>query len=199
MKRAGRAAQLESGRSSGVEHNLAKVGVEGSNPFARSIFRKKSTAAKARRLGAPARRAYFGPMMVLALLLAIAGPPPAPAPAGSAIVTTASGLRFETLAAGIGRRPRPGDAVLVTYEGRLADGTVFESTARPVGLLVSDLVPGFTEALQLMNEGGRYRFWIPAPLAYGAQGSRGIIPPDAELVFTLTLIDVGRPAAPAAR
>ena len=91
---------------------------------------------------------------------------------------------------------RPGDAVLVTYEGRLADGTVFDSAAQPVGLPVSDVVPGFTEALLLMNEGGRYRFRIPARLAYGAAGVPGVVPPDAELDFTLTLIRVGRPAAP---
>jgi FKBP-type peptidyl-prolyl cis-trans isomerase len=111
-------------------------------------------------------------------------------------VVTPSGLRFETLAPGTGRRPQAGDAVLVTYEGRLADGTVFDAPAQPVGLLVSDLVPGFTEALLLMNEGGRYRFRIPPALAYGAAGVPGTIPPEAELDFTLTLLRVGRAAAP---
>ena len=85
--------------------------------------------------------------------------------------------------------------MLVSYEGRLADGTVFDATAQPVGLLVSDLVPGFAEALLMMNEGGRYRFRIPPALAYGAAGVPGAIPPDAELDFTLTLIRVGRAAA----
>jgi FKBP-type peptidyl-prolyl cis-trans isomerase FkpA len=111
-------------------------------------------------------------------------------------ITTASGLRVETLAPGTGRRPQRGDAVLVTYEGRLVDGTVFDVAAQPVGLPVSGLVPGFTEALLLMNEGGRYRFRIPPQLAYGAAGVPGLVPPDAVLDFTLTLIRVGRPAAP---
>jgi peptidylprolyl isomerase len=137
-------------------------------------------------------------MLILALLTiqADASPttPPAMAQEQPAAATTASGLHFQVLQAGAGRRPRLGDAVLVTYEGRLADGTVFDSAAQPVGLPVSDLVPGFTEALLLMNEGGRYRFRIPPALAYGARGRPGVIPPNAELDFTLTLIRVGRPA-----
>ena len=128
--------------------------------------------------------------IVLSLLAAQA------AAVSPATVTTPSGLRLEILAPGTGRRPQPGDAVLVTYEGRLADGTVFDAAAQPVGLPVSDLVPGFTEALLLMNEGGRYRFRIPSRLAYGAIGVPGVVPPDAELDFTLTLVRVGRPAAP---
>jgi peptidylprolyl isomerase len=130
------------------------------------------------------------PLLLLAMQVSAAPPPSPPPPA----VTTASGLRFQVLEPGTGRRPRPGDAVLVRYEGRLADGTVFDATVQPVGLPVSDLVPGFTEALQLMNEGGRYRFWIPPALAYGAEGSSGAVPPNAELDFTVTLIRVGRAA-----
>jgi FKBP-type peptidyl-prolyl cis-trans isomerase FkpA len=125
-----------------------------------------------------------------------AAPDPAPERQAAVTTTTASGLRFQVLRAGTGRRPEPGDAVLVTYEGRLADGTMFDVAAQPVGLSVSELIPGFTEALLLMNEGGRYRFWIPAGLAYGAEGSGGVIPPDAALDFTVTLIRVGRPARP---
>ncbi len=116
------------------------------------------------------------------------------APQPPAIVTTPTGLRFQVIEAGSGRRPTRQDAVRVTYEGRLADGTVIDSAAEPVGLLVAQTVPGFTEALLLMNEGGRYRFWIPPRLGYGAQGSRGVVPPEATLDFTLTLIRVGRPA-----
>jgi FKBP-type peptidyl-prolyl cis-trans isomerase FkpA len=101
------------------------------------------------------------------------------------------------LQAGAGRRPRPGDAVLVTYVGRLPDGTIFDSAAQPVGLSVSNAVPGFTEALLLMNEGGRYRFVIPARLAYGTRGRPGLVPPSAALDFTLSLLRIGRPAPPA--
>lgn len=134
------------------------------------------------------------------LLLAAAQPasasaaPSAPA-IEPAIVTTASGLRIQTLAAGTGAAPQPGGAVRVSYEGRLGDGTIFDAAAAPVGLPVSALVPGFTEALLLMRTGGRYRFWIPAPLAYGERGVPGLIPPDAELEFTVTLHGVGQIAA----
>jgi FKBP-type peptidyl-prolyl cis-trans isomerase len=133
-------------------------------------------------------------MPMIALLLAQAAParPPVQAPPSS--VTTASGLRFAVIEAGTGRRPRPGDAVLATYVGRLADGTIFDSAAQPVGLSVSGAIPGFTEALLMMNEGGRYRFVIPSRLAYGARGLPGIVPPGAALDFTLTLVRVGRAA-----
>lgn len=127
------------------------------------------------------------------VLLALQAAAPA---ADSAVATTPSGLRFQVLAPGGGRRATPGDAVLVTYQGRLADGRLFDAAEQPVGLLVGQTVPGFTEALLLMNEGGRYRFWIPPGLAYGARGLRGVIPPNAELDFTLTLHRVGRPADP---
>jgi FKBP-type peptidyl-prolyl cis-trans isomerase FkpA len=130
-------------------------------------------------------------MLFLAVIALQAAAAALPAPA----ITTSSGLRFEVLREGTGRRPARGDAVRVTYEGRLADGTLFDAAPEPVGLLVSDAVPGFTEALLLMNEGGRYRFRIPPRLAYGRRGRRGVIPRDAELLFTLDLIRVGRAAA----
>jgi FKBP-type peptidyl-prolyl cis-trans isomerase len=124
---------------------------------------------------------------------ALVPPPPAAAPV---VVTTSSGLRFQVLQPGTGRRPVAGDAVLVTYEGRLANGSVFDSAEEPVGFAVSDLVLGFTEALLMMNQGGRYRFWIPPQLAYGAEGSGGAVPPNAELDFTVTLVAVGHAAPP---
>lgn len=139
--------------------------------------------------------------MLIPLLLAMAAPvqaAPVPAPA-PAIITTASGLRFQTLKAGTGPRPAPDNAVLIAYEGRLADGKVFDKAEEPVGMMVSGVIPGFAEALLMMNQGGTYRFWIPGALAYGPDGSRdGSIPPNAELDFTVTLVDIGRPApAPA--
>ncbi|MDQ4087714.1 MAG: FKBP-type peptidyl-prolyl cis-trans isomerase, partial [Pseudomonadota bacterium] len=116
------------------------------------------------------------------------------------VVTTPSGLRIQTLTPGTGEVPQPGGAVLVSYEGKLADGTVFDATREPVGLPVSELVPGFTEALLMMRVGGRYRFWIPSHLGYGERGAGGVVPPNAELEFTVTLHDVGRlgpaPATP---
>jgi FKBP-type peptidyl-prolyl cis-trans isomerase FkpA len=95
---------------------------------------------------------------------------------------------------GRGRRPGPRDTVEVSYEVRLADGRLVESAARPETLSVADNIAGFTEALQLMNQGGRYRFRVPPALGYGAQGIPGSVPPDAELVFTLTLHRIHRAA-----
>ncbi len=135
---------------------------------------------------------------ILALLLLQAAPATAP-PAQPPIVTTASGLRFQVLAPGTGRRPSRADAVQVMYEVRLADGTLVESTAEPAGVPVGGSIRGFTEALLLMNEGGHYRFWVPARLAYGRRGNPGAVPPDSDLVFTLTLLRVGRPARPPRR
>jgi FKBP-type peptidyl-prolyl cis-trans isomerase len=147
-------------------------------------------------------------MITLAFILA-AAPVPAAAPPRSfippvsvrAVVTTPSGLRFETLRAGAGGKPTTADLVLVTYEGHLADGTLFDASARPTAFPVAGVVPGFAEALQLMQKGGRYRFWIPAALGYGTKGVPGAIPPNAELEFIVTLIDMkpaeAAPTAPA--
>lgn len=104
--------------------------------------------------------------------------------------TTASGLRVETLSPGSGPRPQTGDAVLVTYEGRLADGTMFDASTTPVQMTVGELIPGFNEGLTLMNKGGRYRLHIPAAIGYGAEGAGGVIPPNADLVFDVTLVDI---------
>jgi FKBP-type peptidyl-prolyl cis-trans isomerase len=136
-------------------------------------------------------------MISLAILLA-AAPVPAAAPPRSfippvsvrAVVTTPSGLRFETLRAGAGGKPTTADLVLVTYEGHLADGTLFDGSAQPTAFPVAGVVPGFAEALQLMQKGGRYRFWIPAALGYGPDGVPGAIPPGAELEFIVNLIDM---------
>lgn len=109
--------------------------------------------------------------------------------------TTDSGLRFETLTPGTGPRPQLGQPVMVTYEGRLTDGTLFDSSAQPVPMVVGQLIPGFNEGLLLMNKGGRYRLRIPAELGYGAAGAGGgVIPPNAELDFVVTLVDIGGPS-----
>ena len=136
-------------------------------------------------------------LLLIAAALQATAPLPSPSPAPeSPIVTTASGLRFQVLAPGTGRRPTRADAVQIMYEVRLADGTLVESTTEPAGVPVSGSIRGFTEALLLMNQGGRYRFWVPARLAYGRRGNPGAVPPDADLVFTLTLLRVGRAAQP---
>lgn len=143
-------------------------------------------------------------MIGLAFLLAAAQAPAAAPPrsfippvSARAVVATPSGLRFETLKPGTGPKPTAADLVLVTYEGHLADGTLFDAGPQPTAFPVTGVVPGFAEALQLMQKGGRYRFWIPAALAYGAAGVPGAIPPNAELEFIVTLIDM-KPASEAA-
>jgi FKBP-type peptidyl-prolyl cis-trans isomerase len=112
------------------------------------------------------------------------------------IEVTASGLKIRTLKPGAGPAPGPDDAVRIDYVGRLANGKIFDH-AKGSGMMVSGTVPGFAEALQHMRMGGTYRVWIPPQLAYGAQGAGGgVIPPNATLDFTITLIDIGHPAAP---
>lgn len=116
----------------------------------------------------------------------------------SGVVTTASGLQYQVIEEGTGITPGPADMVLVEYEGRLLDGTVFDASAKqggPVPLPVSGVIPGWTEALMLMKKGAKYRLWIPAELAYGPNGAGGVIPPNAVLDFDVTLVDVAPGAA----
>lgn len=125
--------------------------------------------------------------------------PPAAAPQAGAGQTTASGLRVETLSPGSGPRPQMGDAVLVTYEGRLTNGTMFDSSTTPVPMTVGELIPGFNEGLTLMNKGGRYRLHIPAAIGYGPEGAGDAIPPNADLIFDVTLVDIAPGGGGAAR
>ena len=135
-------------------------------------------------------------MLITALLLAMATPAVAPSTAPS-IVTTQSGIRIETLEPGAGARPTREGAARVELEVRLPDGTIVDAPPEPVGLSVSALIPGMTEALLLMNRGGRYRVWIPAKLAYGQAGNAdGTVPPNSDLIFTIRLLAVGRIAKP---
>ena len=104
------------------------------------------------------------------------------------VETTASGLQYKVLKPGEGPSPTATDTALVKYEGTLRDGTVFdanEQTPMPVG----GVVPGFSEALQLMQKGGEYRIWIPSELAYGEASPGEQIPPNSLLIFDVTLLD----------
>ncbi|RVQ66475.1 FKBP-type peptidyl-prolyl cis-trans isomerase [Croceicoccus ponticola] len=107
--------------------------------------------------------------------------------AGAAWATSYKGVTVDTLSAGTGNSPAETDIVLVNYEGRLADGTVFDSGER-VPFPVNGVVPGFTEALQKMQKGGRYEVFIPAELAYGTE-AKGSIPANSDLTFTVELVD----------
>ncbi|MDB5694100.1 MAG: peptidylprolyl isomerase [Alphaproteobacteria bacterium] len=136
-------------------------------------------------------------MLPLAFLFLAAAAPAHVTHLPRGTIATASGLRIHTLKPGAGPRPGPDDAVLIDYVGRLQSGKVFDQ-AKHAGMMVSGTVPGFGEALRLMQAGGTYRVWIPPRLAYGAEGGGGgIIPPNATLDFTITLVEIGRAAPPA--
>jgi len=110
---------------------------------------------------------------------------------------TEHGVMIRTLEAGTGDPIRINDGAMVEYEGRLADGTAFDSSnGKPVPMLVKQMIPGFSEALQHMREGGRYAIRIPSALAYGAEGAgNGQIPPNADLMFNIKIDQVVRDAA----
>ena len=108
------------------------------------------------------------------------------------IMTTESGLQYEVLEAGAGTSPTASDSVKVDYEGRLIDGTVFDSSierGQPAVFGVSQVIAGWTEGLQLMKPGAKYRFFIPADLAYGETGNQSI-EPNSVLIFDVTLMEV---------
>ena len=109
------------------------------------------------------------------------------------VITTESGLQYMVIKEGTGKSPKATDSVECHYEGFLIDGTVFDSSVQrgqtatfPLG----GVIKGWTEGLQLMKEGGKYRFFIPYHLAYGEAGAAGAIPPYAALIFDVELIAV---------
>lgn len=109
------------------------------------------------------------------------------------VVTTKSGLQYEVLTEGTGKQPKATDTVRCHYEGRLLDGTVFDSSYKrgePADFGLNQVIPGWTEGVQLMKEGAKFRFHIPYLLAYGEQGAPGAIPPYATLVFDVELVKV---------
>ena len=108
----------------------------------------------------------------------------------SGVIVTPSGLRYKVISPGEAGGPRPtdSDVALISYEGRLADGSVFDKSQQPTPMPVSGVVPGFSEALKLMTKGAKYRVWLPPELAYGEKGA-GPIPPNSDLEFDVTLVD----------
>lgn len=113
------------------------------------------------------------------------------------VVTTASGLQYQVVTAGKGAKPSKSDSVKVHFRGTLLDGSQFDSSYdrnEPVIFNVSQVVPGWTEALQLMPVGSKYKLWVPSALGYGEQGTPGgPIPPNATLVFDVELIEIMKP------
>ena len=111
------------------------------------------------------------------------------------VVTTSSGLQYEIIRAGSGPKPARTDTVLVHYEGRLVDAarTVFDSSyqrGQPAAFPLDQVIPGWTEGVQLMATGSKNRFVVPPALAYGAKGAGGVIPPGAVLEFDIELLAV---------
>ncbi len=109
------------------------------------------------------------------------------------VITTSSGLQYQVVREGTGPRPTAKDTVLVHYEGKLIDGTVFDSSysrGQPAAFPLDQVIPGWTEGVQLMPTGSKYHFVVPPQLAYGAQGAGGVIPPGAVLEFDIELLAV---------
>jgi FKBP-type peptidyl-prolyl cis-trans isomerase FklB len=111
----------------------------------------------------------------------------------SEVKTTPSGLQYEVLTQGDGPSPLPTDQVEVHYTGKLIDGTTFDSSVDrgvPATFGVTQVIPGWVEALQMMNAGSKWRLYIPSDLAYGPNGAGGVIGPNATLIFDVELIKV---------
>ncbi|CAI3158998.1 Outer membrane protein MIP [Acinetobacter oleivorans] len=111
----------------------------------------------------------------------------------SGVITTKSGLQYQMLKEGNGQKPKATSRVKVNYEGRLLDGTVFDSSIarnHPVEFQLSQVIAGWTEGLQTMKEGGKTRFFIPANLAYGEVGAGDTIGPNSTLIFDIELLQV---------
>lgn len=109
------------------------------------------------------------------------------------VITLPSGLQYQVLKEGNGKKPSAKDTVMCHYEGFLIDGTVFDSSfqrGEPATFPLQQVIAGWTEGLQLMQEGAKYRFFIPYRLAYGEGGAGASIPPFAALIFDVELIQV---------
>ncbi|MCO6057787.1 FKBP-type peptidyl-prolyl cis-trans isomerase [Pseudomonas sp. MOB-449] len=114
------------------------------------------------------------------------------------VVTTASGLQYEIVKKAEGAQPKATDVVTVHYEGKLTDGTVFDSSIQrgsPIDLPVNGVIPGWVEGLQLMHVGEKVKLFIPSELAYGEQSPSPAIPANSVLVFDLELLGIKDPAA----
>ncbi|MBQ3999076.1 MAG: FKBP-type peptidyl-prolyl cis-trans isomerase [Paludibacteraceae bacterium] len=109
------------------------------------------------------------------------------------VKVTASGLQYEVLEPSLGQKPKATDTVRVHYEGTLIDGTVFDSSYRrgeSISFPLNGVIKGWTEGLQLMSVGSKYKFFIPYQLAYGERGAGQSIPPYAALIFTVELLGI---------
>jgi FKBP-type peptidyl-prolyl cis-trans isomerase FklB len=109
------------------------------------------------------------------------------------VVSLPSGLQYQVIKEGEGKKPSATDRVKCHYEGTLIDGTLFDSSIKrgqPAVFGLNQVIKGWTEGLQLMGEGAKYRFYIPSELGYGAQQAGEMIPPYSTLIFDVELIEV---------
>jgi len=109
------------------------------------------------------------------------------------VITTPTGLQYQVITEGSGARPTAASTVRVHYEGSLLDGSVFDSSIQrgePAQFALNQVIPGWTEGVQLMNVGSKYRFWVPSNLGYGEQGTPGPIGPNQTLVFEVELLEI---------
>jgi FKBP-type peptidyl-prolyl cis-trans isomerase len=116
--------------------------------------------------------------------------------ARAGVKTTASGLQYEVQKEGTGPTPKATDTVTVNYKGTLMDGTTFDSSydrGQPATFVLNQVIPGWTEGVQLMKVGSKYKFYIPAALGYGDKGAGNVIGPNAPLVFEVELLSIGEP------
>jgi FKBP-type peptidyl-prolyl cis-trans isomerase len=114
------------------------------------------------------------------------------------IQTTSSGLQYQVLKEGTGAQPKATDSVTVHYVGTLTNGKEFDSSVKrgePATFVLNQVIPGWTEGVQLMKEGGKNRFFVPSELGYGPQGSPPVIEPNSVLVFEVELLKVGKGGA----
>ena len=117
------------------------------------------------------------------------------------VVSRGSGVQFHVLHAGVGRHPGATDLVQVTFSARLINGALFDGTSPglPATLTVNGIIPGLSEALQAMHEGDHWQVVVPPNLGFGTHGSaNGVVPPNQDLVFDITLISTSTPSAPQA-
>src|SRR5690349_4621562 len=122
-----------------------------------------------------------------------AAKPAAEAKESGKVTTTASGLKYEVLKDATGPKPKATDNVTVHYKGTLTDGTVFDSSydrGQPATFPLNRVIKGWTEGVQLMSPGSKFKFTIPPELGYGAAGAGGKIPPNSVLVFEVELIKI---------
>jgi FKBP-type peptidyl-prolyl cis-trans isomerase FklB len=112
------------------------------------------------------------------------------------VVTLPSGLQYQVIQEGTGPKPKATDKVSAHYRGTLTDGTVFDSSYdrnQPLTIGVSEVIPGWTEALQLMKVGSKWKLFVPSELAYGERGAGRDIPPHSPLIFEMELLSIDKP------